>query len=89
MSGEYYRQSSRAPTRSYTPPLIATERDFHQKIIDEVLETRQFIDKVLDRLYYLEWLVKDYAPPPSTYPPPLYVHHFQNVSCFFLNLFIL
>ncbi|SJL03424.1 uncharacterized protein ARMOST_06779 [Armillaria ostoyae] len=69
MSGEYYRQSSRAPTRPYTPPLIATERDIHQKIIDEVLETRQFIDKVLDRLYYLERLVKDYAPPPSTYLP--------------------
>ncbi|KAK0189155.1 hypothetical protein F5146DRAFT_697945 [Armillaria mellea] len=71
MSGEYYRQSSRAPTRPYTPPLIATEWDFHQKITDEILETRQFIDKVLDRLYYLERLVKDYVPPPSTYPPPL------------------
>ncbi|KAK0488681.1 hypothetical protein IW261DRAFT_1557119 [Armillaria novae-zelandiae] len=71
MSSEYYRQSSRAPTRPYSPPLIATERDLYQKIVDEVQETRRFIDNLVSRLFYLEKLVKDYGPPASTYPPPL------------------
>ncbi|KAK0203036.1 hypothetical protein DFS33DRAFT_1385399 [Desarmillaria ectypa] len=71
MSGEHYRQSSRAPARTYTPPLIATERDFHQKLIDEVRETRRFVDNALDRLSYLERLVKNYVAPASAYALPL------------------
>lgn len=69
MSSEYYHQSSRAPARHYDAPPIATERDLYQEIVEEVQETRRFVDKLLARLFYLEKLVKDYAPHASTYPP--------------------